>query len=70
MSASFDVMTCELMDQVIANDPTIDDLLDKVTDTQLMVYLFNKAHTLELIAMKEQAEAALEAKYDELMEDA
>ena len=70
MSASFDSMTCELMLEAAEKNSQYQEVMNALTDRQLAVFLFNAAHTLELIALKEQAEAALEAKYDELMEDA
>jgi hypothetical protein len=69
MSAQMDYMTQEMMLEVALRDGALTEVREHITERQYATYLFNVAHTMELTALKEQAEAALEAKYDEMMEN-
>jgi len=53
MPAQLDHYTIDLMNEIAPTDRTLRACGDKITLQQAMIYLFNKAHTQELIETKD-----------------
>lgn len=53
MSAEYDFMSIQLMEQIAKHDQRLAMVVHDMPERDVMVYLFSEAHKLELQAMKE-----------------